>query len=299
MLSKMGVAIDRVQDIVTVNVCRECKSSLFPAIAGTHPKPPKFSLRNDLALGQLPDALSSLTWLEEQLCARYRSTHFVFRLYGSDSPQNPYMARGNSCAHSQNFISVAETLPRTPDDVNGLLSVMFTGSSGRAPKDALRSIFRVRKAIVLDFLKFLKGNNPEYAGITISDDNLALYPDDDILPGLEDRVVVNQTDRADEIFDEETAGFEQHPASGDDVSGSHASSLGPDGVFIENMGTYDANSTKSGPWAQKISAVRSAMPETDSQPPSAHFVARPALGEKLMTVVDPDHVDLTSNWVTG
>ena len=70
-------------------------------------KLPKYALANNLFVGNLPDELGDLTWVEEQVCALHRSTVFVYRLYGSDDPRNPYLARGNSCALPQNDVSTA------------------------------------------------------------------------------------------------------------------------------------------------------------------------------------------------
>jgi len=54
---------------------------------------------------------------------------FGDRLYHSDNPQDPYMAKGNSCVHPQNTVSTANILPRTPADVAGCISVVFTASN--------------------------------------------------------------------------------------------------------------------------------------------------------------------------
>ncbi|KAG1851338.1 hypothetical protein DFJ58DRAFT_661660, partial [Suillus subalutaceus] len=37
-------------------------------------------------------------------------------------PAQPWVAHGNICAHEMNVVSTASVLPRTPADINGLLS---------------------------------------------------------------------------------------------------------------------------------------------------------------------------------
>ena len=235
MLCPKGVKMS-IDDPATIvlTICDQCQSSLFN---GSSPRLPKFALANKLFLGKLPSNFDSLTWVEEQVCAIHRSTIHVYRLYYSDDPRNPYQSKGNSCAHPQNVASTAKVLPRTPADINDIISVVFTGPSTNVPKSVLKTNFRVRKRMVWDLLVWLRQHNPLYRDIELSIENLELYEDDDALPGIEDRVIVNQTNRADDMFAEETTGFEPHPAT----------SLGTDQgerksqTFIEHMGVYDAN----------------------------------------------------------
>ena len=74
---------------------------------------PKFALKNNLYRGVLPDDLSDLTWVGEQVCALYCSTAIVNRLYGSDDVSQLHIYRGNTCAFAQNMISTATKLPFT------------------------------------------------------------------------------------------------------------------------------------------------------------------------------------------
>lgn len=235
MLCPKGVTASDHRPVTVLAVCDQCQSSLFNASGS---RLPKFALANKLFLGKLPSAFDSLTWVEEQVCALHRSTIHVYRLYYSDDPRNPYQSRGNACAHPQNIASTAKVLPRTPADINDIISVVFTGPSTNVPKSVLKTNFRVRKQMVWDLLIWLQQHNPLYRDIELSVDNLELYKDDDALPGVEDRVIVNQTDRADDMFDEETTAFEPHPAAS---SGTRADQGENSRTFIEHMGVYDAN----------------------------------------------------------
>jgi len=82
---------------IQVIVCNDCLSPLkrSPSLV------PKYSLMNHLYQGQLPERFKDLTWLEEQVCALAHPGHNVFRLYFSDDPQQPYLAKGNCCVHPQ------------------------------------------------------------------------------------------------------------------------------------------------------------------------------------------------------
>jgi len=123
MLCAKGILVSE-ECKLTMNVCDHCNACLVPNTRnkGASPKLPKYALANKLYLGCLPERFNDLTWVEEQVCALHRSTIFVYRLYHSDNPQDPYMAKGNSCAHPQNTVSTAKILPRTPADVAGSLA---------------------------------------------------------------------------------------------------------------------------------------------------------------------------------
>jgi hypothetical protein len=85
-------------------------------------------------------------------------------------------------------------------------------------------MFRVRKRVITRFLAFLVANNPLYASVPISGANLDLYPEDDILPHLEESVILNQSAVPADILAQETASFELHPAN---LGSSRISSFEP------------------------------------------------------------------------
>lgn len=82
-----------------------------------------------------------------------------------------------------NVVSTASVLLQTPSDVNGFISIVFVGSGTLNPAD-LGPAFRVQKKKVWLFLVWLKNHNRLYADIPLDPDVMALYPDDDMLPGL-------------------------------------------------------------------------------------------------------------------
>ncbi|KAF9056764.1 hypothetical protein BDP27DRAFT_1146750, partial [Rhodocollybia butyracea] len=120
----------------------------------TRGKLPRLALNNGLYRGELPDELKDITWVEEMACSLYRTTAHVSRLYGSTSEENPLYIHGNTCAHPMQVISHAKKLPRTPSDVNDLITVVFVGSR-KLRKDELSklSAYMVRKSKILSLLK--------------------------------------------------------------------------------------------------------------------------------------------------
>jgi Helitron helicase-like domain at N-terminus/AAA domain len=190
---------------ISLSMCPECDSSLKSF------QIPRFSLKNNLWRGKLPSELHDMSWIEEKICALHRVTADVARLHNAEQDEKmPFRMVGNTCAHPANVPSTANILPRTPADINGHLTVVFVGK--KFDKKKLPPLFRVRRRVIEQFLRFLALHNPLYKDVPISDEILSLYPDDDLLPGLADAVIVsNPTNPVSQIL-QETASFEDHPA---------------------------------------------------------------------------------------
>lgn len=236
MLWKSGIVEDATGS--TVDLCNECKISL------QRDNLPKFSLKNGLYRGQLPDHLRDLTWIEEMVCAIYRTTAHVTRMYeNSDgTEQNPLRFFGNTCAHDTNIVSTATVLPRVPADVLGNLSVVFVGPGDVIPEEILKP-YQIRKQKVWDFLIWLKANNGLYKDLPLSLENLALYHDDDVLPGLRESVIHDRNSHSTRLFQQETSGPEPHPADLSDPSLTDVRNLDPE-PFLESMGVSDPESDR-------------------------------------------------------
>ncbi|KAK1234937.1 hypothetical protein PQX77_001853, partial [Marasmius sp. AFHP31] len=157
---------------------------------------------------------------------------------------------GNTCAHELNTISTANVLPRTPSDVRDILSVVFIGSgSFDLSKLGERNIFRIRRHKVMRFLLWLSHHNSAYRDVSISPENLALYPDDGTFPGLEDSVIRDEAKGP-----AEGVGFEDH------VSDEFVERATTADVFLEKLGIYDPENDVMSGRAIMASAVRSLLP---------------------------------------
>ncbi|KAA1471058.1 hypothetical protein DENSPDRAFT_775768, partial [Dentipellis sp. KUC8613] len=168
-----------------VTLCGECECAL------RNNRVPKHSLANDLYRGQLPEGLRDITWVEEMVCCIYRTNAYVTRLYQTSDDQDPLVLHGNTCAHHTNIVSTARVLPRTPADVNGLMSVVFVGP-GKLKTSSLRNMFYVRKEKIWNLLTWLKQHNPMYKDIVLDRDVLDLFPEDGSLPGIDGRIIYNR-----------------------------------------------------------------------------------------------------------
>ncbi|KAJ3516563.1 hypothetical protein NMY22_g14178 [Coprinellus aureogranulatus] len=237
-----GLMLDRrgfthlTADVVTMNMCRKCYASLKRDCM------PQLALANGLFRGRLPPQFSDLTWIEEMVCAIYRNTAHVTRLFRSSSSNQPTVLHGNTCAHEMNVVSTAKKLPCTPADINGMLTVVFVGPGPFKPDDA-GDVFRVRKEKILAFLLWLRDHNRLYSHLDLDMDAVSQYPDDGPLPGIEESALHDERSATDarSMFNEETAGIESHPASllttdtNENMSGT---------LVLEKMGVSDPESTR-------------------------------------------------------
>lgn len=241
---------------VFADICSDC---IGPFSKGTLPK---FALANGLFRGSLPDEFKDLTWVEEMVCALCKPTALIARLYGSPDPRNPRYLRGNTCAHEMNVSSTALVLPRTPADVNGNISVVFIGTSP-FKSAGLRSMFFIRKQKVWAFLCWLKVHNRLYSNVTLAPEILDLYPDAGILPGVEERVITSTIEPAD-IFDDETAGYTDHPS--DSLKGQSVTDDDAPFVLLDKLGVVDPDGACIPGRILNASAVRNLIPASRDMP---------------------------------
>ena len=172
---------------VEVRICRDCLKELRK---DTDLAPPR-SLANNLWVGKIPWQLSSLTLPEHILVAHASPRVYVYKLYPKslnrhmDDTTYQQGMRGNVSTHALNVNAMADMvcgrmMPRPPSTLLSTISITIIGH-GKLPKSYLRSLFRVRRAVVFEALKWLKINNPKYYGdIDISEERLQMLPEDDV-----------------------------------------------------------------------------------------------------------------------
>jgi hypothetical protein len=142
-------------------------------------------------------------------------------------------------AHDMNLISTVSVLPRTPADINGMLSVVFIGP-GKFKPECLGPMFRIRKRKVWAFLLWLRQNNRLYHEVPLDESIMDLYPEDGTLPDIENGVVEDVNLCATDTFLEETAGVSEHPA--EVLNADHDADTPV--VLLEKMGVSDPEVAK-------------------------------------------------------
>ena len=127
----------------------------------------QFSEINNMDPGSVPEELSQLTFVEEQVIARSHPLITVFKVKG-----HQYAYKGNVISFSQDVKELATQLPHKIKDLDSVVCVQFKNNAEKFHDFHIRS-GRVKRALV-----WLKANNPYYKDIIISEENLKSLPDD-------------------------------------------------------------------------------------------------------------------------
>ena len=143
----------------------EIYKACFRRDKGDRKTPFLMSRENGMDPGELPAHLPELTQVEEMIIARCHIQMMVYRYRG-----HQYHYSGHCVSFIQNIAKTVNTLPNLPSK----LDVIVLRPSDQVIKDDLRyrrqfqSTFRVQKGYIATWLRYLKGNYPDYYYITIS-----------------------------------------------------------------------------------------------------------------------------------
>ena len=210
-----------VLDLTCDKICNDCRSSLRKN------KVPRFALAKGLWLGNVPEVLSSLRFVERMLVARVRHNSCCVRIASGMRKM-----KANAIAFQSPIPVIFNILPPAKDDIAEVLAIMFTGPCKPTPADFKRTPFLVRRNHVRNALEWLKLNHSDYADIVISDKNLDEYPED--IPPVSityKNLATNKTPEGMSVFDEEE---EDGTAEGDCTFTVH----GLTGEDLNTMSTY-------------------------------------------------------------
>jgi hypothetical protein len=156
-------------------LCQKC----YGALSKEHI--PKFSVANDMWLGDVPAELQNLTIPEEKLISLYRHNSCVIKLHSPfhSTTTSQTALKGNCITFLQNIPNIVTSLPLALDDLCDTLKVIFVGA--RPPERLnLKKILTVRKKKIIDALNWLKRYNILYRNIEINLKNIAQLPEDDV-----------------------------------------------------------------------------------------------------------------------
>lgn len=142
---------------------------------------PKFSVANDVWLGDVPLELKDLTIPEEKLVSLYRHNSCVIKLHSPfhSATTSQTALKGNCITFLQNIPNIVTSLPLALDDLCDTIKVIFVGA--RPPERLhLKKILTVRKKKVVHALNWLKDHNILYQNVEINLKNIAQLPEDDV-----------------------------------------------------------------------------------------------------------------------
>jgi hypothetical protein len=177
-----------------VNMCTICQKC-HDALSKEHI--PKFSVANNMWLGDVPAELQGLTIPEEKLISFYRHNSCIIKLHSPFHSTTTAQAalKGNCISFLQNVPNIVNSLPLTLDDLCDTLKVIFVGA--RPPERIhLRKILTVRKKKIIQALHWLKKHNMLYRNIEINLKNIDQLPEDDvpecIISTMEQRIGIEE-----------------------------------------------------------------------------------------------------------
>ena len=137
-------------------------------------KTPRNALANGLWLGDIPDELKDLSWMEKRLIARISTNTCVIRVHASKL----YKMRTNVVCRAIPMKKVYDVLPPKREEFEEVLAILFIGPSAPTPKEYKRTPLLIRRDRVSAALEWLKLNHADYSDLSISYNNLNDYPED-------------------------------------------------------------------------------------------------------------------------
>jgi len=198
-------------------ICQKCHDALSKEHI------PKFSVANNMWLGDVPAELQGLTIPEEKLISLYRHNSCIIKLHSPfhSTTTAQTALKGNCITFLQNLPNIVDSLPLTLDDLCDTLKVIFIGA--RPPdRIQLKKVLTVRKEKIVQALRWLKKHNILYQKVNINLQNINQLPEDDvpecIMSTLEQKL-------ADEEMESERVGYVPDPLL--DPTGSTATDTIP------------------------------------------------------------------------
>jgi hypothetical protein len=134
---------------------------------------PLYGAANNMDPGPMPPQLPSLTRTEEMLIARVHVFMEVRQYRGVQ-----YKYRGHVCHFAVNSGRVFSRLPVLPQDLDILIlkPPPVLGEDDDAINRQFRKDWKVRRAVVVEWLLYLKTNHPGYADVVIDDEAITSLP---------------------------------------------------------------------------------------------------------------------------
>ena len=148
-------------------VCSVCIESL------DNNKIPIMALANNLWISKIPDNLKDLMYAEQLLIARVRHNRCIVKV-----SSGMFKMRANAISFSNPMLKIYNVLPPPIEELDDVLEVIYMGLCKPTKADFKRTPLLVRHLKVTKVLHWLKLNHIDYYDCSISEKNLASYPDE-------------------------------------------------------------------------------------------------------------------------
>lgn len=208
LVERQGISTVGDDEIITL--CASCERDLKRS------KVPKFALANKMWLGDIPMELATLTLPEKILVAKCFPAAYVVKLFPkhkgaktwSQSSANTGI-KGNVSTYRLNTEDIADlvdpvTMPPEPPLLSAMIGVTIVGPQN-LPEKTMPGFLRVKRSRIREGLRWLKKNNPLWGNIVISEERLALYPNEEAVP--EEIMIIVKYSNDVEGVDAERAGY--------------------------------------------------------------------------------------------
>jgi len=172
-------------------ICDQCRKAI------RQNKIPRLALANNLWIGNVPDELKCLRFVEKILIARVRHTCSFVKVASGMRKM-----KANVVAFESPIAKIYDILPPPREDLDDVLAILFTGPSKPSDADLKRMPFLVRRNHVMRALQWLKANHCDYANIEISTQNLEGYSETEPPVSIQYRASnTNKTAEGTSVFD--------------------------------------------------------------------------------------------------
>ncbi|KAG6894664.1 hypothetical protein C0995_013891, partial [Termitomyces sp. Mi166 len=150
------------------SVCQSCRLPLLKGLV------PKNALANGFWIGEVPDVLKDLNWIEQLLVAKVRRSLCYAHVSGTGLKK----MKAHLIAFEAPVPKVYQVLPPSVTDLDDVLAILFTGPCKPTLKELSRLPLLVRRNNVQRVLEWLKLNHSDYNDLEISYSNLEGYLED-------------------------------------------------------------------------------------------------------------------------
>ena len=226
-----------VLDYACNHICDGCREQVRKE------KVPHYALANGLWLGDVPEVLSCLTYIERLLVARIRVNSCFIRVASSGLRK---MA-SHVIAFESPVPKVYNCLPPPIEDLDDVLAILFTGPCKPTEEEFKRTPLLIRRKKVAQALEWLKLNHCDYNDLDISYDELNKYPEDSPPVSIHyQHSLTNKVEEGTSVFDDAPddgvedgdCPFVVHGLTGEQLTTKSASAL--KGIALRHWNNHGA-----------------------------------------------------------
>jgi hypothetical protein len=242
MIEKAGMTSDG-----HLNLCKSCYRSIAAA------QTPDASLSNYRWMGDPPEELRDLNWLEELLIAR---AHLVGRIVRLEerTATSYFSLKGHTVILPQDTTRLLDLLPMPLSLLPDFVRVVWVGRES-LNSNRLRSHFTVRTSKVLKALLWLCQNHEDYRHVRIDEERIAAWNATEVAVDLM-QSISHVSDPSTE--DASRSGFATEDPDSDEIEGDIPSTV---------SGMIDVNNTTTSPDTTTLlraAQIREQMPHSAS-----------------------------------